>query len=295
MPDHQSPAVSVIVRALGKTGRICDALESLARQSRDDFEVVLVDMSAGSVEPLLDRFSSRLRNLRHLTVGRPLTRPVALNVGVIDASAPLIAILDEDNLYDPGHLELLVSGLEASGADYVYCGVRHATFEANGRSIAGREVSVPYRFDELILRNYIDTTGALYHKELWERVGGCDERFEAFEDWDFNIKAAKAGKLVHLPVISGQSREFPNDLDVAVLHRCLAGIYWKHRRLYRGRTFFRLGYAWSERARFSTSSIVGWRVEMLRDLAAWWRFSRAWQRGDYALTPRASVREARQP
>ena len=45
MPDHQSPAVSVIVRALGKTERICDALESLARQSRDDFEVVLFDGS----------------------------------------------------------------------------------------------------------------------------------------------------------------------------------------------------------------------------------------------------------
>ena len=199
----------------------------------------------------------------------------------------------------PGHLELLISGIEESRADYVYCGVRRGILAPDGRPIGCREVSVPYRFDELILRNYVDSTGALYRKELWEKVGGYDERFESFEDWDFNIKAAKAGKLIHLATVSGESREFPHEVtdevDVAVLHRCIAGIYWKHRRLFRGRTFFRLGYAWSELAGFSNGSIAGWHWQMLRDLAAWWRFSRAWQRGEYALTPRASVREARQP
>jgi glycosyltransferase involved in cell wall biosynthesis len=183
MSEEQTPSVSVIIRTLG-SDHLGDALESLARQSRKDFEVVVVDMSDGSVGPLLNRLSSQLDHVRHLEVGRPLTRPVALNVGIIDASAPLIAILDDDNLYDPAHLELLISGIESSRADYVYCGVRCVSFGPEGRSIARREVSVPYRFEELVLRNYIEATGSIYRKALWEKVRGYDERFEVFEDWE---------------------------------------------------------------------------------------------------------------
>jgi len=298
MSEKQSPSVSVIVRTLGSR-HLSEALESLAGQSRKDFEVVIVDMSEGSVTPLLTRFFTQLDNIRHLEVGRPLTRPVALNVAIMDASAPLIAILDDDNLYDPGQLELLISGLEASSADYVYCGVRPVIFEPEGRPIACWEVSVPYRFEELILRNYIETTGSIYRRALWEKVGGYDERFEVFEDWDFIIRAAQAGKIVHLPTVSGESREFVGtdevNVDTGRMRRCLAGIYWKHRRLYGGRVFFRLGRAWRDhwqrrqraRSGLSTWSIAGWQLQMLSDLVAWWRFSRAWAKGEYALTRRS--------
>jgi glycosyltransferase involved in cell wall biosynthesis len=290
MAKKQIPAVSVIVRTLGTSERICDALASLARQSRNDFEVVVVDMSDGSVERLVDRFSSGLRNICHLKIGRPLSRPVALNAGIAASSAPLIAVLDDDNLYDPGHLELLVSGLEASGADYVYTGVRHVTYTPDGRRIGYREVSIPYRFEHVILGNYIYATGALYRKALWDRLGGYDERFEVYEDWDFIIRAGQAGKLKHIPAISGESRKFTGleglsnfDLEIDRVRRCHAGIYWKHRHLYRGRRFFHLGYAWAEhcqrRYRPGTGplawSTAGWRLEMASDLLAWWRFNRA--------------------
>jgi glycosyltransferase involved in cell wall biosynthesis len=293
MAEERVPSVSVIVRTLGNSDRISDALESLAQQSRTDFEVVVVDMSTGSVEPLLTQFSSRLHNLRHLKVGRALTRPVALNIGVVEASAPMIAVLDEDDVYDPAHLELMIAGLESSSADYVYCGVRHATYTSDGHRIICREVPVPYSFEELTLRNYIGATGALYRKELWERIGGYDERFEVYEDWEFNIRAAKAGKLVHLPAVSGESREYTG-LDLDAARRCVAGVYWKHRGLYRGRRFFRLGYAWAEQYRrwppartgWHTWSIGGWCPQMASDLVAWWRFDRAWAKGKFALTPR---------
>ncbi len=309
MAEEQIPSVSVIVRTLGKSEHICDALESLAHQSRKDFEVVLVDMSKGTVAPLLARFSSQLPNLRHLQVGRPLTRPVALNIGVVEASASLIAILDEDDLYDPSHLDLLISGIEASSGDYVYCGVRHATYAADGSQISCGEASIPYQFEQLILDHYIDATGSLYRKALWEKIGGYDERFEVYSDWEFVIRGAKAGKVVHLPKVSGESREFvgiegasSRDLEEERVRRCLAGVYWKHRRLYRGRMFLRLGQAWGEHYRrcqiarggWRSWSIAGWRPEMLSDLIAWWRFDRAWLRGEFALTPRASRQRSAQ-
>lgn len=309
MAEAQTPSVSVIVRTLGTSEHICDALESLAHQARKDFEVVLVDMSKGTVAPLLARVSSQLPNLRHLQVGRPLTRPVALNIGVVEASAPLIAILDEDDLYAPSHLDLLMSAIEASSGDYVYCGVRHATYAPDGSETSGGEVSIPYRFEQLIFDNYIDATGSLYRKALWEKIGGYDERFEVYADWEFLIRAAKASKIVYLPKVSGESREFvgiagvsSRKLEEDRVRRCLAGVYWKHRRLYRGTLLLRLGYAWAEHYRrcqlarggWRSWSVAGWRPEMVGDLIAWWRFDRAWLRGEFALTPRASGQRSAQ-
>src|SRR4051812_42003729 len=200
--------ISVVVRTLGPAGRLAEALESLVLQTRRDFEVVVVDMSQGKIAAALARVAPRLPRLRHLTPGRRLSRPAALNAGIAAAGAPSIGILDDDNLYDPEHLDRLVSGLESTGADYVYTGVRHATYDPDGRPRACREVAIPFVFDRVSLGNFIYATGSAFRKSLWERIGGYDERFAVFEDWDFILRAAQAGRLVHLPVVSGESRKF---------------------------------------------------------------------------------------
>jgi glycosyltransferase involved in cell wall biosynthesis len=277
-------AISVVVRTLGSP-RLSEALESLARQTRRDFEVVLVDMSGGRIENVLLRFEPRLPVLRRVTLGKPLVRPAALNAGIAAARSPRVGILDDDNLYDPPHLERLVAGLEASGADYVYTGVRHATFSPGGQLIESRDVSVPWRFDRVILGNYIYATGSAFLKSLWERVGGYDQRFTVFEDWDFIIRAAQIGRFHHLPVVSGESRKFTGlpgasgfDLEIRSARCCLAGIYWKHRRLFRGDLRHRLKLVSAEHCRrrvparkgLLAHSVGGWRLELGLDLVAWW-------------------------
>jgi glycosyltransferase involved in cell wall biosynthesis len=279
------PAVSVVVRTLGPSGRVSEALDSLARQTWRDFEVVVVDMSRGALGAVLAQSAPRVPRLVHLARPDVLSRPAALNAGAAAAAAPWISILDDDNLYDPGHLERLASGLAASGADYVYTGVRHATYDAGGRQIACREVAIPFQLDRLILGNFIYATGSAYRKAVWERVGGYDERFTVFEDWDFIIRAAQAGALVQLPGVSGESRKFTGvdgvstfDLEIRDVRRCHAGIYWKHRRLYRGALRRELRAVWADHCRqripartgLLTRSIAGWRLEIAADLLSWW-------------------------
>jgi glycosyltransferase involved in cell wall biosynthesis len=288
-------SISVIVRTVGG-GRLGEALESLARQSRRDFEVVLVDMSEGGSAAALARMGARLPRLRRLAPPRRLSRPAALNAGVAAAAAPRIAILDDDNLYDPEHLERLVGGLDAAGADYVYTGVRHATFDPDGRPVACREVAIPFQLDRVILGNFIYATGSAYRKAVWRRLGGYDERFEVFEDWDFIIRVAQAGRLVHLPLVSGESRKFTGvdgvsnfDLEIRLARRCLAGIYWKHRRLYRGALYRELQLVAAEHCRrrrpprtgLLARSVAGWRLELGCDLLAWWGANLGRARGEH--------------
>ncbi|HWW60641.1 MAG TPA: hypothetical protein VN181_04660, partial [Thermoanaerobaculia bacterium] len=174
----------------------------------------------------------------------------------------------------------------AGSAEYVYAGVRHATYTADGQLLSCREMSRPFAFDDLLMGNFIYATGSAFRKSLWERIGGYDERFAVFEDWDFLIRAAQVARIEHLGTIAGESRKFTGDdgastfdLEIALVRKCHAGISWKHRRLYlarqnRGR--FRATYAEHcarrrpPRTGLLARSVRGWRLELIADLVSWW-------------------------
>jgi glycosyltransferase involved in cell wall biosynthesis len=177
-----APAISIIVRTIG-AGHFAEALESLFAQTRRDFEVVIVDMSGGANAQMLKRFATKL-TLRVLERPR-MTRPRALNAGITAASAPVIGILDDDNLYDPRQIEILLDGLESTNADYVYTGVRHATYSTSGEWLATRETAQPFAFDQLLAGNIAD--------DLTRWGGGDDfrrvDRVSGVEPWQLRRAA----------------------------------------------------------------------------------------------------------
>jgi glycosyltransferase involved in cell wall biosynthesis len=275
------PDVSVVVRTLG-SAHLVDALASLEAQDHRTFEAVVVDMSGGASKEVLASFERRLPSLRRVT-GARRSRPAALNAGIRAARAPVIAILDDDNLYDSGHLVRLADGIR--GKDLVYTGVRHATFMPEGGLIGSRDVSLPWRFEDVLLGNYVYTAGTAFRRVLWDTLGGYDERFPVFEDWDFVIRAGISGRVAHLPGTSATSRKFTGaegisgfERETADARRCLAGIYWKHRRLFRAGRLRDLRDASADHCRRSplprtgllSRSLFGWRLELGLDLLTWW-------------------------
>lgn len=283
MSPRQAPSVSVVVRTLGGASHVADALRSLAGQTTPEVEAVVVDLSPRG--DAMARVEVAPARLVHLRTGRRLSRPAALNCGIRAARAPVIGVLDDDNLYEPAHLERLLAVLDASGADYAYCGVRHVTLTADGERISSRDVCEPFDARRLLLGNFVYATGSAYRRSLWERLGGYDERFVVFEDWDFLVRAAQSGRIVHLPLVSGESRKFTGieglstfDLEVADVRRCHAGLYWKHRRLFDRELLALLPAIAAEhcerwqpaRPRLLARQVRGWRLELGWDLLRWW-------------------------
>ena len=215
-------------------------MDSLVNQTRRDFEVVIVDMSReGDASSVLERFCQRLPQVKYLPAGNPLPRGEALNRGICAASADKIAILDDDNLYDPTHLEVLVEGLERTGADLVYTGARRTTHTRDGRLIEVVRWQHPYDFTRLLFRNYILTVGTAFWKRSWEGLGGYDPRFPVYEDYEFLLRAGAAGRIESLPAVTAESRSFTgqpgranHSFETRHTRRCRAGIYWVHRNLF---------------------------------------------------------------
>lgn len=232
------PPLAVIVRTLGRS-HLADALDSLARQSRRDFETVVIDMSEGRASEVVASRRARLPGLRHLVTGGRMGRSEALNLGVESSAARAFAILDDDNLYDDTHVEILAGGLEETGADLVYTGVLRQTLLPDGDVVHEEPRLSPFDAERLLFGNYIYATGTAFRREIWQRVSGYDPRFPVYEDWEFLIRVARAGRIAALPVVSGISRAFTGDParpshqdNIEECWRCAAGLFWTHRERY---------------------------------------------------------------
>ena len=105
------PLVSVIVPSLNRPDFLRAALRSVESQTFKDFEVIVQDnASAIDIAPVVAEFPSlRSRVYRNKTT-LPQTQNIALAIS--RATGKYVAILCDDDLWQPSFLSALVAGLE---------------------------------------------------------------------------------------------------------------------------------------------------------------------------------------
>ena len=134
------------MRTVRRPQRLRECLQSLAAQTLREFELILVDMSDGSVSSIVEKMTGQLPAFRHLKLDGVRSRPAALNRGIELAEGDLITILDDDNLWDSDHLQNIVR--DFNGADLVYTGVRVQTFTIAGDLMHERIHHLPFDFPD---------------------------------------------------------------------------------------------------------------------------------------------------
>ena len=117
------PLVSVIIPMFNSAKFITQTLESLAYQTMQDFEVVVIDdcSTDNSVE-IVEKFSERFDGRLHVIKLPENTGTPGLprNVGIQFARGKYIAFLDSDDLYTKTALEELTTLAEQYQADVVH-------------------------------------------------------------------------------------------------------------------------------------------------------------------------------
>ncbi|MGA7990230.1 MAG: glycosyltransferase [Thermoanaerobaculia bacterium] len=209
-PPADAPRVSVLLRTKDRPGLLAEALDSLRRQTFSDFETVLVNDGGPIAAALLEPAPGR--GIRELVPAPPGGRTRALNTGLAAARGAYVTYLDDDDLYLPAHLETLVRFLDGSGEYRVaYTSVRQLeqVLGEDGRYRDGREITVygrPFDAARLLYKNDIPLIGLAHHRALAQEIGGFDESFDQFEDWDFLIRLSARTRFRHLPFVTAVYR-----------------------------------------------------------------------------------------
>lgn len=182
-----TPRVSVLIPCYNHGAFIGEAIASVRAQTRQDFEIVVVD--DGSTEPETLAVLEALR-AEGLQVFRTPNRglPAARNHAAARASGAVFCSLDADDRLAPAWFERGLALLDERPS---------VAFVSHWLETFGDEQWrwTPERCDlpALLARNTVNGA-ALVRRAAFEAVGGYDESMrDGCEDWDFWLRLVEAG------------------------------------------------------------------------------------------------------
>lgn len=227
----RAPTVTVVVVTRDRPRLLADALASVAAQSLPPLEVRIGNDGADDLGGALDSLAgapnrhSVPREAGAADSGvRPTPRAIAVTVIRTRAGQPgaarnraargargeALALLDDDDLWLPRHLEALAAALADPALDLVFgdSAIVRETLGAGGERIERERRVIARDWDPGLMRHddFIAPSAWLVRRSLFERLGGFDESFRFSEDWDFLMRAAAATTPRRVPGVSVEIR-----------------------------------------------------------------------------------------
>lgn len=178
-----APLFSIIVPTFNVADTLPACLDSLARQSCTDFELVVVD--GGSTDRTLEiakGYSARLQGRLIIHSGPDQGPYDAMNHGVELASGAWLSFLGaDDTFYADDTLTRVATFIgEHEPSDIVYGDVML-------RSKSSRYAGA-FDLDRLLFEQNICHQAVFYRCELFAGIGPYNLRYRVWADWDFNIR-----------------------------------------------------------------------------------------------------------
>lgn len=194
------PAVAVVMRTRNRPRFLARGLEDVARQSYDDWFLVIVN-DGGDPVPVQDAVDAQADDLAGRVAVHNIPDQVgrwrAANAGVRASESEFIALHDDDDTWHPDFLTRTVDFLRSSGRASV--AVRTAlihesigddgTLVETGREVFHPSMQEPTYFD-LLRFNHVVPISLLYRRSVHERLGSFNEGLSAVGDWEFNLRLA---------------------------------------------------------------------------------------------------------
>jgi glycosyltransferase involved in cell wall biosynthesis len=195
-----TPQVSVVMPVRNGARWLGEAIESVVAQSLPDWELIAIDDGSTDDTPrVLSGYAareSRIRAIRQDALGLV----GALNLGLAEVRAPLLARLDADDRALRERLDRQVRHLNAR-PEIGLLGTWAQTIDEGG---ARRRQLKPETDPEQLDRNLMGGnpfvhSSVMLRTDLARRLGGFRPAFRAAEDYDLWLRIAEVTKIANLP------------------------------------------------------------------------------------------------
>jgi glycosyltransferase involved in cell wall biosynthesis len=207
--------VTVVIPCYNGARHLRACLDSAVAQEYDGGLEILVgdDGSTDDSAAIAGSYGPPVRVLRHAgdrNRGAPATRNLCLR----EATRPLVAFLDADDVWLPGHLRVLAEALHAAPA----AGLAYANgynLSAGGKRL-GPRLSEPHRprttAAELLLDQCFPPAAVMVRRHVFDVVGLFDEELTYVEDHDMWVRILEHFPAVYAPHFGYLYRLHPNQL-----------------------------------------------------------------------------------
>jgi hypothetical protein len=212
-----APQVVVVMRTRDRAILLRRALASVAAQTFRNFQLVVVN--DGGDPSAVDTLLAGLDGIGEPIVvhnAESVGREQAVNVGVKASTAPFVSILDDDDTWAPGFLEMTTAylarsddGAVAARAEVVFEEIDGENIRELRRELLRTDVHCVTLLDTLY-GNFVPSTSMVVRRELFDSLGGWDGSLPVLADWDFTLKVltqSSIGFIDGAPLVFWHRRE----------------------------------------------------------------------------------------
>jgi glycosyltransferase involved in cell wall biosynthesis len=194
-----NPLVSAIVPTYNRAAIVCDAIDSILKQTYKNIEVIVVDDgSTDSTQQILQKYGDKILVVSQQNAGPSKAR----NQGVAAARGELIAFLDSDDLWLSTKIERQVSLLQKVGDSIPACvcniTMRWSDGERASFQIAGLDPDLDegiwLNADEVIATRFLlFNQGVMIRRDALRKIGCFDETLRLLEDHELALRLSLEG------------------------------------------------------------------------------------------------------
>ncbi len=201
--------VSVIMGTYNRSTEIIESVESVLRQTEQDFELIVInDGGEVDVENLLRHLNSP--KIRHHKLRENMGHAAVLNEGVRRSKGRFIAYLDDDDVYYPDHLERLLNALRQGEGKIAYSNTKMVSGSLADGHFRADDVkgtwNVEYDKNKLIASNFISNLSVLHEKSVFSEVGLFADDLRVVMDWELWLRASLKFDFTHVDAYTGEYR-----------------------------------------------------------------------------------------
>ena len=216
--------VSVVVRTCNRPETLQVALASLANQTLDAFEVVLVNDGGQDVCEIIQQFEQYfpITYVCHTERKGP---GAALNAGTLAAKGDWLTYLDDDDIVYPVHLETLWTTLQQAPPHTHFAYSNYCQAVMQGRGFGATTIllkAIPrweFSARQLQVQNYQPPSTWMHSRACLEEVGGFNESIILVEDWEFLMRVSASYSLYPTMRFSNEYRLYLDGSNITLEQR----------------------------------------------------------------------------
>lgn len=190
--------IAVVIATFNRRSLLPRAIRSALAQLPAAEVIVVDDGSTDGTENVASGFGDQIRYMRQGN----RERGVARNRGVAETDADLVAFLDSDDEFLPGHLARLGAALaDDAGTGLAYDEAEFVSPSGDVFHVAPTRPVQGECFLEIARQNRFAFSSTMVRRELFEAVGGFveDRTLSGAEDWELWTRLAAAAPIAHVP------------------------------------------------------------------------------------------------
>ncbi len=198
------PTVSVILTCYNHEAYIAEAVESILKQTYNDFELIIID--DGSTDDTL-QVINKIKDARiNLFTQKNSGTSMAINEGIQKSRGKYIALMSGDDISKPNRLDNQINQINKHQADIVFClpeiiGPHSEKLNwATCQVFFGKEFKTTAELYRIFFENgnFLCAPSAFLRRSAIEQVGLFKRGLIQLQDFDYWIRACKKNLLIKL-------------------------------------------------------------------------------------------------